>query len=140
MRMFLGGVLFALMAAMPASAANQADQWTSPKEVSKAAHEFSKAAQGLQKSIQAVEESSPLGKQMQRISESAEKLHDSVDKGASYEDALRDHRKLVKDYEAFQASLKGAHEIHHDEAVVKDVKKVKDAFDRLQSNITGKKS
>ena len=118
----------------------RADQWTGPKEVAQAAQEFAAVAQRLQKAIHEVSGESPLAPEMKRLSKSASQLHDAVQKGAPYEDALKDFRKIERDYAHFEAGLKKAHDVHHDKQVEADVKKTKAAFDHLHAQMSGKRS
>jgi len=140
MRIVLTNSLLTLSMAVILPAAVWADQWTGPEEAAQSAREFADAAHRLQKAIHDVSEESPLAAEVQRLSRLAGQLHDAVQKGATHEDALEDFRKIERDYAHFEGGLKKAHDVHHDEQVVAEVKKTKAAFDRLQAQMSGRRS
>jgi hypothetical protein len=131
--------LLSLIAATVLSAAARADDWTGPKDVSKAAREFAAATQQLQKAIKDVDEDSPLVAELLSLSKSAARLRDAVDKGAKYEDAKRDFGKIEVGYAHFEAGLKKAHDVHHEKPVAESAKKVKATFDVLQAHMSGRR-
>jgi hypothetical protein len=140
MRIVLTSSLLTLAIIGVNPAAVRADQWTGPKEAAQAAREFADATRRLQKAIHDVSEESPLAGEVQDLSKSAGRLHDAVQKGTAYEDALKDYRKIERDYAHFEGGLKKAHDVHHDDQVVAEVKKTKAAFDRLQAQMSGRRS
>ena len=139
MRTTVAGIFLSLSLVGALSAASPADDWTSPKEVAMSAKAFAGAAETLQKAIKDVVEDSPLVTEVGSLSKSAAKLRDSVDKGALYEDAKKDLRKIESGYAAFESNLKKAHDIHHEKPVADAAKKAKAAFEELQNHMTGKR-
>src|SRR3954452_3583261 len=139
MRTFLTRSLFSLIAAGVLSAAARAEDWTGPKDVSKAAREFADATQQLQKAIKDVDEDSPLVAEVLALSKSAARLRDAVEKGAKYEDARQDFGKIEGDYAHFEAGFKKAHDVHHEKPVAESAKKVKATFDGLQAHMSGRR-
>ena len=139
MRTMVSRSLLSLLAVGLLSAAAPADDWTGPKDVAKAAREFSAAAEKLQKAIKDVNENSPLAAELLSLSKSGTRLHDSVDKGATYEDAKKDFRKVEGGYAHFEAGLKKAHDVHHEKPVADAAMKVKATFDQLQAHMSGRR-
>src|SRR5512144_3072766 len=115
MKTILTSGFLALIAAGVFPASTRADQWTGPEEVARAARDFAEEAGRLQAAL---------------------RFHDAVAKGAAYADALREYRKIERDYAHFEGGLKEAHDVHHDEQVVAEVKKTKAAFDRLKARMS----
>ena len=64
----------------------------------------------------------------------------AVDKGATYEVAKQDFRKIEGDYAHFEAGFKKAHDVHHEKPVEETAKKVRATFDHLRAQMTGKRS
>lgn len=128
-----------LVAASALAVSAQADNWTGPKEVSKSAREFADATQQLQKAIRDVNEDSPLVAEVLSLSKSAARLQDAVDKGATYEAAKPEFRKIASGYAHFEAGLKKAHDVHHEKPVAEKAKQVKMTFDQLQAHMTGQR-
>lgn len=124
--------------ASPVSSA-VADEWTGPKEVAKAAGACAEPLKALHKSIRAVAEDSPLVKEVDQLANSTQKFRAAVEKGMTYEHALVDFRKLGKSYDHFREALKKDHDVHHDTQVEADAKRLKAAFDRLQSQMQGRR-
>ncbi|GAC1306158.1 MAG: hypothetical protein NVSMB14_12530 [Isosphaeraceae bacterium] len=139
MKRTLARSLLSLIAVGTLATAVRADDWTSPKEVAKAAHDFSGASQTLQQAIKDVDEESELVAEIGSLSKSAAELHKSVSKGAAYEDAKKDFRKIESGYARFEAKLKKAHDIHHEKPVADAAKKVKSTFDQLKAHISGRR-
>jgi hypothetical protein len=133
MKTLLASGFLALVATAGLSAASSAAQWTNSKEVAQAAREFSLAAERLEKAIHDVAEESPLAAEVKQLSKSANELHLMAQKGTAYEDAVKNFKKMGGDYAHFEAGLKKAHDVHHDKQVVAEVKKIKTAFESLQS-------
>ena len=119
--------------------AARADDWTSAKEVTVAAGSFADAAKALHKSIRVAAEDSPLDKEMDQIAKAAQKFHESVKMGATYEQSIKDHSTMGKSYEHFREALKKDHDVHHDEHVVADAKKLTAAHDQLQAHMEGRR-
>jgi len=139
MRTLLTGGFLSVIAAVVLSLATRADDWTGPKEVSRSAREFADATQQLQKAIRDVDEDSPLVAEVLSLSKSAARLRDAVDKGANYEDARQDFRKIEDGYAHFEAGLKKAHDVHHEKPVEEKAKQVKATFDQLQAHMSGRR-
>jgi hypothetical protein len=137
MRTFFTRGLLSLIAAGALSGSTRADDWTSPKEVSKSAREFANATKQLRDAIREVDEDSPLVAEVLSLSKSAARLQDAVGKGATYEAAKQDFRRLENGYPHFEAGLKKAHDVHHEKPVAEQAKRVKAAFDQLQARISG---
>lgn len=116
-----------------------ADDWTGPKEVAKAAHAFAEATEHLHKSIRDVHESSPLVDEVHRLHAAVLHFHKSVEKGSTYNHVIKDFRKIAADYDHFQKALKKDHEVHHDEHVVADAKKVQAAYGHLLDHMEGRR-
>ncbi len=133
-------ILLPLLTVVLLSAAPRADDWTGPKEVAKAAREFATATEKLQKAIKDVKEDSSLAAEVLSLSRSTTQLHDSVEKGATYEKAKKDFRKIESGYVHFEAELKKAHEVHHEKPVAETAKRAKATFDQLQAHMTGRSS
>lgn len=131
--------LLSLITASALSASAGADDWTSPKDVSKSAREFANATQQLQKAVREVDEDSPLVAELSSLAKSAARLQDAVDKGATYETARQDFRKIEGGYAHFEAGLKDAHDVHHEKPVAETAKKVKATFNRLQAHMSGRR-
>ena len=131
--------LLALVAAGLLSVAARAGDWTGPKDVSRSAREFANATQQLQQAIRDVDEDSPLVAEVLSLSRSAARLRDAVDKGATYEDAKQDFRKIESGYAHFEAGLKKAHDVHHEKPVAEKAKEVKATFDQLQAHMSGQR-
>lgn len=117
----------------------RAEEWTSPKEVTAAASSFADAAKALHKSIRVAAEDSPLVKEMDQIAKSAQKFHEAVKMGATYEQSIKDHKTMGKSYDHFREALKKDHDVHHDEHVVADAKKLTAAHDQLQAHMEGRR-
>ena len=139
MRTIVARTCLSLIAAVAISTTSSADDWTSPKEVAKSAKAFAGAAETLQKAIKDVDANSPLVAEVKSLSKSAAKLCESVDKGASYDDARKDFRKIESGYAAFESNLKKAHDIHHEKPVADAAKKAKATFEELQNHMSGKR-
>jgi hypothetical protein len=139
MKTILTSGFLALIAAGVFPASTRADQWTGPEEVARAARDFAEEAGRLQAAIHDVSEESPLAAEVQHLSKAALRFHDAVAKGAAYDDALREYRKIERDYAHFEGGLKEAHDVHHDERVVAEVKKTKAAFDRLKARMSSRR-
>ena len=131
--------LMTLVAAGAVTSVALADHWTGPKEVAKAAHAFEDAAKHLHKSIHAVSEDSPLVEEVHGLAKSAEHFHKAVEKGTTYEHVVKDYRKIEHDYAHFEKALKDDHDVHHDDHVVADAKKMKQAFGHLQGHMSGRR-
>ncbi len=131
--------LFPVVAAVVFAAAARAEDWTGPKDVATSAHGFAGAAEKLQKAIKEVNEDSPLVAEVRSLSKSAAGLHDSVANGATYDDALKDFRKIESGYAHFEAGLKKAHDVHHEKPVADAAKKARATFDQLQAHMTGRR-
>ena len=139
MRMRIVPSLLLLMAVGPPSITARADDWTSPKEVAKSAHDFASSTEQLKKTIKDVDENSPLVMEIASLSKLAAQLDDSVAKGAVYEDAKKDFRKIESGYAHFEAGLKKDHDIHHEIPVVNAAKKAKASFEQLQAHMSGRR-
>jgi hypothetical protein len=139
MRILLMSSLLSFTAAGGLSVAARADDWTSPRDVSRSAREFADATQQLHKAIKDVDEDSPLVAEVFSLSNAATRLQDAVDKGARYEAAKQDFHKIESGYAQFEANLKKAHDVHHEKPVAELAKKVKAAFDGLQAHMSGRR-
>ncbi len=139
MRTIVSKSLLSIVAAGALATATRADDWTGPKDAAKSAREFADAAEKVQKAIKDVDEDSPLVAEVGSLAKSAARLRDSVTKGAMYEEAKGGFRKLEAGYAHFEAGLKGAHDVHHEEPVADAAKGLKAAFDRLQAHMTGRR-
>lgn len=139
MRTMVTSRLLSLIAVGALFATARADDWTTPKDVARSAHEFGAAGLKLQKAIRDAVEDSPLVAEVGNLSKAADRLHDSVDKGAKFEEARKDFRKVEQDYAHFQDGLKKAHDVHHEKPVEEASKKAKAAFDQLQAQMTGRR-
>jgi hypothetical protein len=137
MRTYFTRGLLSLLAAGALSVFARADDWTSPKDVSKSAGEFANATKQLLNAIREVDQDSPLVAEVLSVSKSAARLQDAVDKGTTYEAAKQDFRKLENGYAHFEAGLKKAHDVHHEKPVAGQAKKLKAAFDQLQAHFSG---
>lgn len=100
---------------------------------------LSGASETLQKAIKDVVADSPLVAEAGSLSKASSKLCGSVDKGASYEDANKQLRKIESGYALFEANLKKAHDIHHEKPVADAAKQAKAAFKQLQDHMSGKR-
>lgn len=116
-----------------------AAEWTSPEEVAKAAADFADAAKHLHDSIRAVAEDSPLVEQVGTLEQSVRCFHESVEEGATFEHAAEDFGKITRAYDRFQEALKEDHDVHHDEQVAADAKRMKASFDHLQARMEGRR-
>jgi hypothetical protein len=139
MSTLLTRTLLSFIAAGALSAAARADDWTGPRDVSRSARQFASATEQLREAIRDVDEDSPLVAEVLSLSKSATRLQDAVDKGATYEDARPDFRKIESGYAHFEAGLKKAHDVHHEKPVAESAKKVKATFDQLQAHMSGQR-
>jgi len=139
MRMVLVRGFLALIAAGTLATGARADDWTSPRDVSRSAHEFATTAEQLQAAIKDVDAESPLVAEVGTLARSATRFHDSVAKGATYQDATKDFGKIEGGYTHFESALKKAHDVHHEPPVAAAGKKFKATFDRLQAHMTGRR-
>lgn len=139
MRTMMVRALLSLIAVGPLSAAALAEDWTGPKDVAKAAHEFAGIAGQLQKAIKDIAEDSPLVEEVRLLAKSAGQIEDAVGKGATFEAAKKDFRKLEGDYAHFEAGLKKAHDVHHEKSVEDAAKKVKAALEQLKDHMAGRR-
>jgi len=131
--------LLSLVVAGTLAASARAEEWTSPKDVAKAAHEFMGAAQQLQKTIKDAVADSPLVEEVRLLAKSAGQIEDAVKQGATYEVASKDFRKVEADYAHFEAGLKKAHDVHHEQPVEVAAKKAKATFDQLKDHMAGRR-
>ncbi len=139
MRTIMVRALLSLIAAGTLSAAARAEDWTGPKDVAKAAHEFAVVVGQLRKAIKDVAEDSPLVEEARLIAKSAGQIEDAVGKGATYEAAKKEFRKVEGDYAHFEAGLKKAHDVHHEKTVEDAAKKARAAFEGLQAHMSGRR-
>jgi len=112
---------------------------TSPEAVAMAARGFGEAASHLQEAIGEVAGDSPLVAQLRGLAKSAGHLQDAAAQGEAGEHAIQDFRAVERDYARFAGALKKDHDVHHDEHVAADAKKLEAAFGQLRDQMTGRR-
>lgn len=109
-----------------------ADHWTSPQDVSRAAHELAEQTEHFHRVIHQLTGYSHLANDSHRLSENAEHFHIVVEEGASYDHVLNDYHELKSSFRHLKRQFEHAHSIHHNPHVQMDFDHVRFAFRALK--------
>ena len=137
MQRFYAWTLCGLATAYLAAGTARAHDWTSAKEVARAAHFMADRAEHFHEVIHDLDGYSHLAAAAHRLAAAAEHFHEAVEGGADYRHAIDDYVRLRQDYVHFRRDFRRAHEEHRDQHVVQDWDRLNAAFADLDDAMGG---
>lgn len=112
------------------------DHWTSPGEVSEAAHELDATAGHFARVVRQNTGYSHLSVDATRLARSADHLHSLVEGGADYFHIQSDWQRVQQDFSHLEHAFERAHGSHHDRHLENDFREVESAYGRLDWAMT----
>lgn len=131
MKRYLNGLMVLLVFTTLSNVASAA-HWTSPAQVSRAAHQVSNAAERFHRVIEYMSGFSHFAGDVHRLSENAEHFHQAVERGASYNHVLNDYYQMKRQLQHVRRQMYRVHNIHHFWNVQRAFRSLESAFYRLQ--------
>ena len=137
MQRFYALTLCGLAATCLAAGTARAHDWTSAREVARAAHIMSGQAEHFHEVVHDLDGYSHLAAAAHRLAGAAEHFHEAVEGGADYRHAINDYVRLRQEYFHLRRDFRRAHEDHHDEHVSRDWEQLYAAFADLDDAMGG---